>query len=555
MFKKPTPVDWLIAAVFIALITFQPYFLHGKINLFELGIYLPNIDAIFNGKIPYRDFFYLRGPFELYMPAFLMMLWGKSLIVLETYFYLGNVLALVMCAWIAKELYAKRIFFYLLVPVLVARAFPRVVFMYWGGMRYVLGLAVVLCLVKFVRTRRAAWSFAAGILGALSLMTSVEIGVCAVFAAACVFSLSYFSPPAIDRRILRKGIWNFCVGLGLVVGAFGVYMLQTHSLVPFLESVYAVVFKSHPTFATQLTSTSPRTLPQFLGAMMPWDKNFKYLTPMYLYLFVAVYLVMKWYGRKLDAVDLGITAVTGYGFILYLAAFRIIEGGQFETALQVEKILLFLLSERVYSYLGSLSPAARNMLQRRAAGAFLGVLIVSSVGYSLQRYSHRFPLFHLAGALFSGKGIDAAKPMKDEPSRALTIARAKGIVVPLEQAEELEAVTDFFRDKTISSDVVFTYPDLGIYSFLIERPYLGRFPVAFFTWMNDAWHRELMEQLKGPKPRYAILTREPNKDFADVYFTSGHNREYYQEVVDFIKMAYSLDSRTPKSDIYRLNVP
>ena len=337
-------------------------------------------------------------------------------------------------------------------------------------------------------------------------------------------------------------------------------MVKTHSLIPFLESVYAVVFKSHPTFATHLTSSSPRTLLQFLAAMMPWDKNFKYMTPMYLYLFVAVYLALNLRRKRLDNTDLGIVAVAGYGFVLYLAAFRIIEGGQFETALQPEKILLFFLLERAYAYLVSLAPAigrvgsVRGALQRHAAAIFLLVLTLSSIGYSLARYSHRFPIFHVAGAVFSGKGIDAVKPLNGELSRPLTMRRAQGMVVPLAQAEELEAVVGFIQSRTSAEDAVFTYPDLGFYSFLIERPYVGRFPIVCFTWMNGAWHRELMDQLRSQRPKYAILTRELGKDFTDVYFTSGRNKEYYQEVVDFIKTNYMLELRTVKSDIYRLSV-
>lgn len=39
-----------------------------------------------------------------------------------------------------------------------------------------------------------------------------------------------------------------------------------------------------------------------------------------------------------------------------------------------------------------------------------------------------------------------------------------------------------------------------------------------------------------------------------VYFTSGRNKEYCQEVVDFIKTNYMLELRTVQSDIYRLSV-
>jgi len=74
MLRKATNFDLFFLSLFTILITFQPYFLYGEINLFEFGIYLPNINAVLDGFIPYRDFFHLRGPLELYVPAFLMNL-------------------------------------------------------------------------------------------------------------------------------------------------------------------------------------------------------------------------------------------------------------------------------------------------------------------------------------------------------------------------------------------------------------------------------------------------------------------------------------------------
>ena len=112
---------------------------------------MPGINAILDGLVPYRDFFYLRAPFELYMPAFLMSVWGQDLTVLYVYFYAGNVLCLVMGVLIAKELFRTRLILYLMVPILVARTFPRVIFSIWGGMRYAFGLIVLWCFIKFLR--------------------------------------------------------------------------------------------------------------------------------------------------------------------------------------------------------------------------------------------------------------------------------------------------------------------------------------------------------------------------------------------------------------------
>jgi len=128
--KRPTYLDTVILSVFTVLITLHPHFMHGKINIFEVGLYLPGIQSILNSEIPYRDFFHLRGPFELYMPALLMKIFGTHITTLYSYFYFGTILCFILCILIAKEIFNTRFVLYLLTPVLIARAFPRIVFTY-----------------------------------------------------------------------------------------------------------------------------------------------------------------------------------------------------------------------------------------------------------------------------------------------------------------------------------------------------------------------------------------------------------------------------------------
>ncbi|MCR4338214.1 MAG: hypothetical protein NUV91_10465, partial [Candidatus Omnitrophica bacterium] len=147
METPPRLQDSLVLSIFAILITLQPYFLHGKINIFELGIYLPGIQAFLHGALPYRDFFHLRGPLEIYVPTFLMNLFGESIPVLYSYFYIGTIFTLILSIVIAKNLFKTRFVLYVMVPVFVARTFPRVVFHIWGGMRYALGLLVLLLII------------------------------------------------------------------------------------------------------------------------------------------------------------------------------------------------------------------------------------------------------------------------------------------------------------------------------------------------------------------------------------------------------------------------
>src|SRR4051812_31231437 len=105
---RPTPLDLLCSMLVVIVLTRQPYYLHQQLNLFEWGLYLPGIDAVTHGQVPYRDFFHLRGPFELYVPALFMQIFGFRADVLAAYFYVGTVLTLIVAVCVAFELITNR---------------------------------------------------------------------------------------------------------------------------------------------------------------------------------------------------------------------------------------------------------------------------------------------------------------------------------------------------------------------------------------------------------------------------------------------------------------
>lgn len=560
MQQKFKIIDILVLSFFAVLITFQPYFLHGKINVYETGLYLPGIDAVLKGLVPYRDFFHLRGPFELYMPAAMMAVWGKNIAVLSTYFYIGTVLTLICCVWLAAELYRTRLILYLMVPVLIGRTFPRVVFTYWGGMRYALGILALICAVKFFKGDKIRWVFLGGIVSACGLFTSVEVGICAMIGIIAALTAS-FAFKIQNRAFVLKSAGAYLLGLLLVVLPYVFYLVKTNSFIPYIESVYAVVVNMQKVIDPHLVSEYPSNLWEALRAMVvPVSKNFRHMTPSYLYIILVAYLVYRWQKRKLSRIDLALLCVGLYGFVIYNTGFRGIWAAQFEMALQPEKILYFFILEEIYFLLkekrwgmpaqGALSFVNTPRFKAWAFKFFVFVLVGSSVGYALNRYNHRFYAFKYATRVISGKSAEKIRPLSDEKTAVLSIERAGGMVVPLSQADELESMVAFIQESTSPQDIVFTYPELGGYNFFADRPFLGRFPIATFTWFNDDWHKELMTDLNTVMPKVIVVQRELRPDWKTVYLTPDENRRKYDEVMNFISAHYAVARATPESDIY-----
>lgn len=566
LMAPPRYFDAFVLAVFTILITLHPHFAHGKINIFEVGLYLPGIQAILNGEIPYRDFFHLRGPFELYMPAMMMNIFGVHLKVLFSYFYFGNVLCLILCILIAREILKTRFILYLMTFILIGRTFPRVVFTYWGGMRYAFGLLAVWFIVKFFKKNQLKWMLCAGCASAFGLLTSVEMGIYPLLGVIIALIVSKVFNVQ-DSKLIIRGFGAYCVGMSLIVIPYGIYLALNSALLPYIDSVLTIVTRMQEVIDPHVVSVYPRNfIEAFVAMTNPMHTNFKHMTPSYLYIFILAYLSFRLKKRTFSQQDLMIVCLGVYGFIMYNTGFRGIWAAQFEMALQPEKILLFFLLERIFFYVRTKrreyinlkkepvfkGSKALNILKIYGINFLIFAFIMSSVGYSMARYNHRFFAYKYVRDKITGKDTEYLKPLVNEPSRALNIDRAREIIVPARQADELEQIDAFVKDHVGKNDILFTYPDLGTYNYLFNRRFFGNYPLATFTWFNDRWHNEFLNKIRLSKPKYVIVQKEIPQYWKDVYLAFEGNRQKHKNVMEFIASSYRKTDETTLSYVYTL---
>ena len=353
--------------------------------------------------------------------------------------------------------------------------------LFWGGLRYLVGLLALYCVIKFFQGRKKKWIFLSGVMSALSLLTTIESG------GACLLaiSLSIFAAWLLDnekshRRELLSAYLTFAGGILIILIPYFLYLWQTQSLAPFLETHYVVLTQIMATFIDD-PANKPAHLLEFLGGLIPESKFFKVMTPIYLYLFLGIYCVYRIRKKEVTPQLFSLMVVGFYGLILYICAFRMILGAHFEMALLPEKILLFFLLEQGYL---KISQWHRDVKSARMLGCFRGwavsflllAVIGSSLGYAFSRYYKRFPAVKWA---VSGLGFIPKKDfslLHDQEKKPVDIERAKGMVVPAWQAEDIEAVVSFLQAHTKKDEAIFAYPELGDFYFFADRPSVGRFP-------------------------------------------------------------------------------
>jgi hypothetical protein len=492
-----------------------------------------------------------------------MGIFGVHIGFMYLYFYVGTILTLIFCVLIGKEIYRTRYILYMMVPVLVARTFPRVVYNFWGGMRYALGLLALFCAIKFFKKDRPLWMFLAGLASCSGAFISIEIGFCSMAGIMAAFIFSFIFRLQ-EKQTIFKGICFYTLGIALVAIPFVSYLYFNNALFFYIDSVHTIVTNMQVVIDPHLVSVYPRNAAEAIAAMLsPVSKNFRHMTPSYLYIAVVLFLACQIKARKVEKADISVVCLAVYGIIMYNSSFRGIWAAQFEMALQPEKILLFLFLEKFYLFLCD----AKNAFKKRGIAFSLApwrdkiaiggsyvlfvLFFLSCVAYPLQRYNKRFFVFDFVKSEVFRTHKARLVPWAKE-SRSLKIQRAEGVIVPVDQADELDEVIPLIQRMTAPDDIVFTYPEIGTYNFLADRPFLGRFPIATFSWFNDKWHKELVADLKALRPKIIVLAKDLPADWKTVYLGQVENKKKYDEVMNWISQNYEQAATTKGSYIYQL---
>lgn len=497
-------LDVLFLALLAAFITLQPYFMHGTINFYEMGQYLPQINEAFHGKALFKDMFIMRGPLEILMPMSMMALFGKHIGALNAYFYFGTVLTLIIYAIFALKIFRTRGFAYLFTLVLVARTFPWSCYNVWGGIRFGFGISAILLAVNFLKRKNVFWLFLAGMVSSIALWTSIEIGAFSFISVIGMVCLYGYSEKENIKTVFRYAAIYAIGGIAALL-PFAIYLFLNNAVGAYFETINVVLNKMINVFDPSLYFDTPMNFKEFLLALSPLNHSFKYTLPFLFYTGISIYLLKNLVRNKITSMNISIAAILIYGIFLYKSSFRNIEGPSYRMALQPLLLIMFFYLERVYDYARSIKSSGRI---KKALAIFLIIVIpLYSILFSLSKYNKRFFIFKEARSLVLNRK-HAGIPFSEPGPTMLKASRAKGIIVPKLEAEEIDGVIDYISSYTESRDIVFTFPDLSAYNFLVDRPPLGRFHTAELSFMDPKWFRELFSELENKKPRFVICARE-----------------------------------------------
>ena len=434
--------DYLCVPLFIFWCAYQPNFMHGLIDYLEEGQHLSVINEIFHGKIPAKDAFIIYGPLHVYIPALLMIFFGKTLAVLRGYFHFGSIFSLLAAYFLGRQLLRKRLFAYLLAFLLVLEVSHPFWSTRWGGIRMGIGLLSILFLINFVRKKKLVWLFCAGIFAGFSALYSLEIGVfsfaCGLLAAALV----YFDGKGSRLSSGVKSLAFYIAGVSLVVLPFLAYYSAENALGPYLETVFAVSMGHSRVWKQGVPPFFPKGLNYSNFFSWIFGLNFKLYLPALVYAVAALYISVKLFKKEFTERTAVILILASYGLLSYGVSFRAIDGPQFQIALPPVLILICLFTEHCFGYVRkNIASAFKPRVNYKVL--FLSAALIFSLVYLLGSQKRYY--FSLGGWFLCQANKDKIMPMYSMPVSLLRIPlvpleieRAKGILLPQEQKEEVE---------------------------------------------------------------------------------------------------------------------
>jgi len=279
--------------------------------------------------------------------------------------------------------------------------------------------------------------------------------------------------------------------------------------------------------------------------------NFKYAVPVILYAGAAIYLIKNIFKKTICWRDYGILCLSIYGLLMYKAALRAVHGPQFQMALQPAIILGFVFLEDIFENILKLNQEVftKKRLVKFVSLAVIFVLMLTYAIVSQKRfYGSLKGWFHYQKyKRYVTPTYVGAIPFYKLNLSALIIARAKGVIVPLRQAKEIEGVTRYITSVTSPGEIVFTFPEHGIYNFFADRPCLDRFNTAVGAFIKPEYRKELLTDLKKVRPRYIIYGR----NLSNIAMAINRSEELLPEIIEYINSNYEKEAAFGAIDILR----
>lgn len=517
----------------------------------DAGLAMNQPLRLLHGERLYSQVYQLYGPLPPHVCAWLYQIFGVSLTTLYSSGLVCAALALALFYWLARRLLAPA-------PAALTSAlflglcefklsgnyiFP---YTYAADFAFVLNLAGLACLAKFLSTRRRWWLAAAGAAAGLGMACKIEIGGALAVAAGVVLLL--------QTRRRRAGAYTADLA-AMVVPALGIlaaacaWALQTASWKQVVLDSYLLLYN----------------LPAPLRFYNRWRAGLDHPLASLLDMALAVVvcalitllLLLAARPRRRRPLVLGAAACCGL-----LAAGALLHHHPWQSPLRASPLLTLLLPWWLWKRARPLGPAAWLLLafcvdgllsmgrvilrvpSGGVAGSFVIPVVLLLWVWAMAEFLPRLAsdagrmrrlvcgvLAVAAGVTLVGIGVRYRR------MRVAPLTTARGTVeLPPPETRAFQAALAFIAEHTRPEEPILGLPAGSALNFFSNRPDPLRWDVLIPGYLTPADERDAIARLQATHTRFIFLMNRPTDENGATAF----GRDYYRTLGGWIGQHYRL---------------
>ena len=506
-------MEWLgTAIVLAAALQYWLWYFRRSTNLLDEGSTAAQALRIVNGELIYRDFFTVVTPGSYYTVAWLLQMFGESLMVLRWTALVTGLLIVLVTLIVARRVMTW--------PFAAGAALMTTV---WGWFLVtpnfyslqaaLLTLIALWCYLRYVEGAGTRWIVIAGIVTGLTVLVKQNVGAYAAVALVATMWMSRLFDPAARWR---GRLWTTALFIGgicmsllpalllLILAGAGPYLYESW--------VYYPLAKYPERFALPYPAFF-QPLPEH-GIFERWVR-FVIFLPVIVYPLTAIAMVRSRERHSLLAISV-------MGLLLLLQAWPRADVAHILFGLQPTFILFGYLLYRGACVAAGHPPAKAGVYSARGYIAMAVMLVPIALvlwkGYQRTDWEYANYVAHLRSD--RGAGVTA---------------------LPIE-ANRIDFVTRYIIEHTDSGDSVFVVPWATGFYFLTDRVNPTR--TDFLLFEDPELYPCLLSRLEQHPPKYVI--------YGYTWDVDGKRfRDYAAPIHQYIRSRYAIESGVDGYEIWR----
>jgi len=495
----------LLSLIIIAILTFRKGFLNGPLEKFEESVHLSWSDALFHGKLPYRDYYINYG--FLYTLHFFIAykIFGKTLKTHRMVIAVGHYLSVVIAYGLGTYFIESNIGRLLLAVTLPIFSLDQRYLTCWGGFRFGAGLLSILALFLGFYYDSNLFFLISGILTGLTVFFSQDEAVSVILAMIGIIIYNgIIQVLGVGNPISLYSISLVIIGGSLVVIPIIIVFLYKGVFGKFYHDAFIGIknmgkWRGGYTFFLNPYKYAGSNI-NFVNLF--FNEAIFYYASMLLVFVILIHTIFGVFTQNILISSSSYLLIVLFLVSKLFSSIRVVDGPQFKTALPSFVIIsLSILFTTEINFIFSI---------------VMFIFFISFITHHNFKYLKRY-YWSLRKKSFI---------MKDY----------SGVLIPDKMANIMIETENKLRELTTLEDEILAIPYDASPIFFADRKFYGRHSIAMVFKLFEDDYSEFIENLNINPPKYILFSG----DAPDLLSGQMYNRNHLKEVYEIIENRYEI---------------